>query len=177
LQRLAKNHTSRDFDRAVVLTRAAGIALAPTFVAFTPWTTLEGYIAMLERIVELRLVESVPTVQLGIRLLVPAGSHLLRLPDFAKAVLPFDAKLLGYPWLHTDPRVDRLQRDVQRLVSHADDEGLTRSKAFAAVWRVAHEAAGRAAPDIAMSREDAIPRLSEPWYCCAEPTERQLRSF
>jgi hypothetical protein len=22
-----------------------------------------------------------------------------------------------------------------------------------------------------------IPRLSEPWYCCAEPTEQQLQSF
>src|SRR4030081_404460 len=50
LRHLAKNHTSRDFDRAVALTREAGIALAPTFVAFTPWTTLEGYIALLERL-------------------------------------------------------------------------------------------------------------------------------
>ena len=65
---------SRDFDRAVALTRAAGIALAPTFVAFTPWTTLEGYIALLRAAVELQLVESVPPVQLIIRLLVPEGS-------------------------------------------------------------------------------------------------------
>jgi hypothetical protein len=49
-----------DFDRAVALTRAAGIALAPTFVAFTPWTTLDGYIALLERILELQLIEAVP---------------------------------------------------------------------------------------------------------------------
>src|SRR5256885_1662909 len=56
LRLLAKNHTSRDFDRAVALTREAGIALAPTFVAFTPWTTLEGYIALLERLLELRIV-------------------------------------------------------------------------------------------------------------------------
>ncbi len=40
LRFLDKNHSSRDFDRAVTLTREAGIALAPTFVAFTPWTTL-----------------------------------------------------------------------------------------------------------------------------------------
>ena len=39
LRALDKNHTGRDFDRAVALTREAGIALAPTFVAFTPWTT------------------------------------------------------------------------------------------------------------------------------------------
>ena len=80
LRHLAKNHASRDFDRAVALTRDAGIALAPTFVAFTPWTTLEGYLALLARLVELQLVASVPPVQLTIRLLVPAGSHLLRFP-------------------------------------------------------------------------------------------------
>ena len=74
LRLLAKNHTGRDFDRAVALTREAGIALAPTFVAFTPWTTLDGYIALLQRILELQLVESVPPVQLSIRLLVPEGS-------------------------------------------------------------------------------------------------------
>src|SRR4029079_7395183 len=88
LRNLAKNHSSRDFDRAVALTRAAGIALAPTFVAFTPWTTLEGYIALLERILELRLVEAVPPVQLSIRLLVPQGSRLLELPGFSERLPP-----------------------------------------------------------------------------------------
>ena len=97
LRRLAKNHTGRDFDRAVTLTREAGIALAPTFVAFTPWTTLEGYIALLERLLELQLVASVPPVQLTIRLLVPEGSYLLQLPDFEEKLLPFDPKLLGSP--------------------------------------------------------------------------------
>src|SRR6266852_87487 len=85
LRHLAKNHTSRDFDRAVALTREAGIALAPTFVAFTPWTKLDGYIALLERLEELRIVESVPPVQLTIRLLVPEGSYLLQLPGFKEA--------------------------------------------------------------------------------------------
>jgi radical SAM superfamily enzyme YgiQ (UPF0313 family) len=81
---LAKNHTNEDFARAVALCRAAGIALAPTFVAFTPWTTLEGYIALLERLLELDLVESVPPIQLAIRLLIPQGSLLLALPVFRR---------------------------------------------------------------------------------------------
>ena len=172
LAQLAKNHTGRDFDRAVALTRAAGISLAPTFVAFTPWTTLEGYIAMLERIIELQLVESVPPVQLTIRLLVPQGSRLLELPGFAGRLAPFDAKLLGYPWRHPDPRVDRLQQDVQQLVSR--NERLERSEIFAAVWRMAHEAARKPVPSIGATSGKATPRLSEPWYCCAEPTEQQL---
>ncbi len=177
LRLLAKNHTGRDFDRAVALTREAGIALAPTFVAFTPWTTLEGYIALLERILELQLVASVPPVQLTIRLLVPEGSHLLQLPGFTEKLLAFDPKLLGYPWGHPDPRVDRLQQDLQALVVRCEQDDVPRREVFAIIWRMAHEAAGRRAPDLGGNLGSPIPRLSEPWYCCAEPTELQLQSF
>src|ERR1022692_2560458 len=133
LRLLAKNHTGRDFDRAVALTREAGIALAPTFVAFTPWTTLEGYIALLERLLELQLVESVPPVQLTIRLLVPEGSYLLQLPGFEEKLKAFDPTLLGYPWGHSDPRVDRLQQDLQAWVARCEEEGLPRGEVFTAI--------------------------------------------
>ena len=177
LRALDKNHTGRDFDRAVALTREAGIALAPTFVAFTPWTTLEGYLALLERLLELHLVESVPPVQLTIRLLVPEGSYLLQLPGFREKLMPFDPGLLGYPWVHPDPRVDCLQQDLQALVARSEKENLPRGEVFATVWRMAHEAAGRPVSNLAGSLGSPIPRLSEPWYCCAEPTEHQLQSF
>ena len=73
-----KRHTVADFARAVTLMEDHGIALAPTFVAFTPWTTLQGYLGLLEKLVELRLVNAAPPIQLAIRLLVPEGSYLLR---------------------------------------------------------------------------------------------------
>jgi radical SAM superfamily enzyme YgiQ (UPF0313 family) len=177
LRHLDKHHASRDFDRAVALTRAAGIALAPTLVAFTPWTTLEGYLALLERLVALELVESVPPVQLSIRLLVPEGSWLLKLPGFKEKLLAFDPALLGYPWLHPDPRVDRLQQEVQAEVARCEQQAVARRETFAAVWRMAHEAAARPAPALPANLGAPIPRLSEPWYCCAEPTEQQLQSF
>ena len=179
LRLLAKNHTSRDFDRAVALTRAAGIALAPTFVAFTPWTTLDGYIALLQRLLELQLVESVPPVQLCIRLLVPEGSYLLQLPGFKEQLLPFDPK---HPGLSVgdigDPRVDALQRDLQALVARCRGAAPAAPRSVRRGMALAHEAAQR--PRTARSRENLgspIPRLSEPWYCCAEPTDQQLQSF
>jgi len=177
LRFLDKNHSSRDFDRAVALTREAGIALAPTFVAFTPWTTLEGAIALLERLVELQLVESVPPVQLTIRLLVPAGSYLLKLPGFKEKLKAFDPGLLGYPWDHADPRVDRLQREITAWVARSEQDGVARRDVFAGIWRMAHKAAGRPAPRLAGNLGSPIARLSEPWYCCAEPTDQQLQSF
>ena len=99
LRLLAKNHVSRDFDRAVALTRAADIALAPTFVAFTPWTSVDGYIALLERLLRTATrAEVVPPVQLTIRLLVPAGSHILNIDGIGDYVDAFDPATLGHPW-------------------------------------------------------------------------------
>lgn len=177
LRLLDKNHTRADFATTVALTRAAGISLAPTFVAFTPWTTLEGTLELLRELVALELVESVPPVQLTIRLLVPEGSWLLRLPGFRERLGAFDPALLGYPWAHADPRVDVLQRQLQALVMQAEEAGTSRKDIFAAVWQFAHAAAGHTAPALPDTDDAAVPRLSEPWYCCAEPTAQQLQSF
>jgi radical SAM superfamily enzyme YgiQ (UPF0313 family) len=178
LERLAKNHTNEDFARAVALCRAAGIALAPTFVAFTPWITLEGYLALLKRLLELELVESVPPIQLAIRLLIPQGSLLLELPDLQAYIGEFDPKLLGFPWKNPDARVDRLQLAVQELVAQSEAKNLSRREIFARIWGLAHEALGVETPELTDSGMGApIPRLSEPWYCCAEPTHQQLQSF
>ncbi len=53
----------------------------PTFVAFTPWTTIDGYIDLLDVVADLDLVAHVAPVQWGIRLLVTWESRLLELPD------------------------------------------------------------------------------------------------
>lgn len=178
LQYLAKNHTRADFERALQLCREAGIDMAPTFVPFTPWTTPEGYLDLLRTLLRLRLVEAVPPIQLCIRLLVPEGSCLLQLPGFREMLAAFDAKLLGYPWRHADPRVDALQQGLQALAAQGELQGLARSEIFTQFWRRAHEALGLAPPPLASADFGApIAHLSEPWYCCAEPTEQQLQSF
>lgn len=175
LSHLRKGHTNRDFEAAVALLGRLGIALAPTFVPFTPWTTRAGYIALLRRLVELKLVESVPPVQLTIRLLVPASSHLLRLPGLRALVDDFDATLLGYPWRHRDRRLDQLQQKVQALVAQAEESAISRREIFERIWAMAHESLGCVAPDLPEHLGDPIPHLTEPWYCCAEPTEQQLQ--
>lgn len=178
LEYLAKNHTSHDFNDAVALVRAAGIALAPTFVPFTPWTTLQGYLDLLRRLVELRLVESVPPIQLAIRLLIPDGSYLLELPGFREQVGSFDARILSYSWKSPDERVDALQSEIQAVVAEGECLGQARAEIFARIWQIAHGASGEIAPDLpAGSLGQEIPHMSEPWYCCAEPTEQQLQSF
>ncbi|MGC2726615.1 MAG: CUAEP/CCAEP-tail radical SAM protein, partial [Candidatus Acidiferrales bacterium] len=127
LEMLGKHHTRADFLRAVQMFREAGLVLQPTFVAFTPWTTLEGYCELLEVIRENDLVESVAPIQLAIRLLIPTGSRLLELPEVLEMIGPFDEEALLYPWSHVDPRVDQLCEEIQRQV-HADEK-LKRSRA------------------------------------------------
>ena len=174
LERLAKGHTAQDFERAVAIARAAGLDLTPTFVPFTPWTTVEGYRALLERLVELRLVESVPAVQLSIRLLVPAGSHLFEIDGFADLVDAFDDAMLGWPWRHPDPAVDRLQARIQALAEAAADAEEPRRATFERIWRCVHEALGEAPAALPDDVGTPAPMHSEPWYCCAEPTASQL---
>ncbi len=164
LERLAKGHTRADFERAVAACRAAGLALAPTFVPFTPWTTLEGYRELLDALVSLDLVDHVAPIQLAIRLLVPNGSRLLELEDTRAAIGPYDAAALVYPWRHPDPRVDALQRDVERLVGGRI--GADRRAVFAEVWRAAHAATDAAlSPLPPRTARAAVPFLTEPWYC------------
>lgn len=178
LNYLDKGHNSGDFNRAESLLREANIAMVPTFVAFTPWTTLEGYIKLLRRLVELQLVENVPPIQLSIRLLIPEGSHLLKVSGFRDLIEDFDPVFLGYPWKHRDPRVDALQHNVQTWVEAAEGRNLSRRIIFERIWWMAHQAINKESPELpAGVIGEAVPHLSEPWYCCAEPTDEQLLSF
>ena len=178
LDRLAKGHTQAGFEQALALVRALDIALAPTFVPFTPWTTLAGYRDLLAALLRLNLVEAVPPIQLAIRLLVPQGSYLLHLPDFAAQVGAFDDAMLGYPWQAEDARVDALQAGIMAWVMDAEKAGLPRAEVFAGIWNRTHAALGETAPALDPAQFGAaIPHHSEPWYCCAEPTETQLASF
>ena len=107
LAKLEKGHTRADFIAAAAACRDAGLTLVPTFVAFTPWTTIDGYIDLLNVVDGLGLAANVAPVQWSIRLLVTWASRLLELDDIKSSVGPFDAKTLTYPWKHRDPRVDR----------------------------------------------------------------------
>lgn len=167
LEKLEKHHTRRDFLEAAALMREAGLTLQPTFIAFTPWTTLVGFRDLLQVLVDLDLVEHVAPVQLALRLLITSGSRLLELEDVRSVIGPFDSKALVYPWKHPDPDMDVLSQRVFELAQQP-----SRAKTFAAIWRLVQ---GRPLPeDFHRTSGNAIPYLDEPWYCCAEPTSAQL---
>src|SRR3989449_5470037 len=90
LEFLDKGHTREDFLRVVKAFRELGMTLHPTFVPFTPWTTVDGYLDLLRVIEQHGVIESVAPIQLGIRLLIPEGSRMLELDDVRLIVGPFD---------------------------------------------------------------------------------------
>ncbi len=174
LDRLEKGHSAADFEHALAMMRRVGIFLAPTFVPFTPWTTLQGYCGLLRKVAELDLVHAVAPVQLSIRLLLPLGSRLLESDDCDLWLGPFDPELLGYGWSHPDPQVDALQDRVQRWVMESEEREVPRMDVFAGIWEMAHAAAAMTAGEIPDQRQTHVPHMTEPWYCCAEPTANQF---
>jgi hypothetical protein len=174
LERLDKGHTREDFLYVARKFRELGMTLHPTFVPFTPWTTLEGYLHLLSVLAAEELIENVAAIQLGIRLLIPEGSRLLELEEVRRTVGAFDAESLVYPWANADARVDLLSETVQTIAAEADRKKESRATAFARIWEAAHLAAGQVAPELRLREARAVPFLSEPWYCCAEPTKDQL---
>jgi radical SAM superfamily enzyme YgiQ (UPF0313 family) len=162
LARLDKGHTRADFFEVVRVMREAGLALAPTFVPFTPWATWAGYRDLLSTVADLGLVENVAPIQFAIRLLIPAGSRLLEMPEMREIAGPFDPVLLAHPWKHEDPEIDRLARELQAEVELQDRRGASRAETFREIWGAVH---GRAPLDLPLVARAAIPYLTEPWYC------------
>jgi radical SAM superfamily enzyme YgiQ (UPF0313 family) len=159
LARLDKGHTREDFIRALGLTRAQGLTMLPTFVPFTPWTTREGYLDLLRAVRDLDLVESIPPIQLAIRLLIPAGSRLLELDDLGAG--EFDSAALSYRWKNPDAAMDGLCGDLQKIIRAADKRGAPRRESFSLIW----ERAFGEVPDFHLVARAAVPYLTEPWYC------------
>ena len=166
LARLEKGHTRADFIAVAGACRSAGLTLVPTFVAFTPWTSIDGYLDLLNVVEGLGLAGHVAPVQWSIRLLVTWGSRLLELEEIRTRVGPFDAKTLTYPWQHRDLRVDALQRQVMAAAAGATS---SRAAVFETARELAHTAQGQVktsrSVDLVLPSRSAIPYMNEPWYC------------
>lgn len=176
LARLEKGHVTAEAVRAIALLREHGIEIRPSFMPFTPWTTPRDVLDIVEFVAAHDMVANVDPVQYTIRLLVPEGSLLLQRTDLREHLGGYDAERLSYPWRSADPSADLLHAQLSALVqqSLADAEPL--STVFARVRAQVRETAGVLLDDdaIAIACCEARPRLTEPWFCCAEPTENQF---
>jgi radical SAM superfamily enzyme YgiQ (UPF0313 family) len=168
---LDKGHTRADVETALRLTDAAGLTLRPTFVPFTPWSSLGDYRSLLAFIEERDLIDAIDPVQLSIRLLVPPGSLLAGHPAFLPFRGPLDEDRFTFRWTHPDARLDSLHLEVSTLVERAARSEEAAADTFARIVAAADRAAGdgpaprplRANP--ARRDKGRAPRLTEPWFC------------
>jgi radical SAM superfamily enzyme YgiQ (UPF0313 family) len=169
LAHLDKGHTRADIVEALQAVRAAGIALRPTWVAFTPWTTLDDYRDMLDFIEAEALIDHVDPVQYSLRLLVPPGSLLLESPAMRPHLGALDREAFSYRWTHPDPRMDELQAAAAAAVAEAAEREEDPPVTFDRVRSLADAAAGAPAAPAVAGRLPADrprpPHLTEPWFC------------
>ncbi len=159
LEKLDKGHTRADFLEVVRQVRAAGLALAPTFIPFTPWTTRESYRDLLGVVLEHGLVDSVAPIQLALRLLIPNGSRLLELEDVRGVVTGFDEPALLHRWRHADQDVDLLAGQALKIAA----EPGSRREAFRKMWDLV---SNQPLPEnFDLMPRATIPYIDEPWYC------------
>ena len=169
-QRLDKGHTAADEGTAVDLLREHGIEVRPSWLPFTPWTTLAQVRALLEFVAHHDLVGNVDPVQYTIRLLLPPGSLLLGHPDVVAHLGRYDSERASHLWRSADPAMDTLQGELSAVV----EARLAAGDSTAAVYQAVRAVVGLDPVVVDERRAALVPRLSESWFCCAEPTAAQL---
>lgn len=173
LRYLDKGHTAAEAADVTRLLRSQGIEVRPSWLPFMPWTTVNDVADILDFVVEHDLIGNVDPVQYTIRLLIPQGSLMLDVPEIAPYLGAYDAETLSYAWTAVDPRTVDLQREISALV-----EAEPGARVFGKVDAAVRAAAGMSSRDIVLGGSiEGRPRLTEPWFCCAEPTQRQFGTF
>jgi hypothetical protein len=164
LRVLDKGHTAETAAEAFAVIRSAGIEARPSLLPFTPWTTREALVDLLRFVADNDLVAGTDPVHWSIRLLLPDGSLLLDCPELAPHLGGYDPEALGWTWHAADPAMDELQREVTAVVEATPDPHDAFDAVAALVGADVRAPAARRTPA----------RLSESWFCCAEPTCDQL---
>ena len=154
---LDKGHSVADASRATVSLRQHAIEVRPSWLPFTPWTTLDDLIDLTDFVVAHDLVANVDPVQYTVRLLLPEGSLLLGHVAMKPHLGHYDPERLGWTWIHPDPMIDRLQQELAALVEARVGQGA--SATFGAID--------------ALIRSRATDRIAAPFpWVCLEGSRR-----
>jgi radical SAM superfamily enzyme YgiQ (UPF0313 family) len=169
LAHLDKGHTRADVIEALDILEDAGIPMRPSLLPFTPWTTLDDYLDLLNFVEQHHLIGQIDPVHYSIRLLLPPGSALLDQPAMRPYLGELDAAAFSYQWTHPDPRMDELQREVAALAEAGERANTPAEETFYAIKALAEEAAGLALSAARSARvplaQKVTPHLTESWFC------------
>lgn len=167
LDRLDKGHTPADMSLATKILHGAGIDVRPSLLPFSPWTGRHDLAEIVDFVVDHDLVGSIDPIQMTIALLVPDGSLVLRHDDVAWG--DYDEVLLSHSWPFPDSALRSLQQRLASLMGEGcwEDDSMV----FRQMVRAIGEDAGQT---FRMPSSRLVPRLTESWFCCAEPNQAQI---
>jgi len=171
LEILDKNHTVDGMAEAVSMLRSAGIHVRPTWLPFLPWTA-PGHLVDLVRFLDRHeLWSATDPVQLAIKLLIPEGSLLETHPAVTPHLSEYEPESLTWSWEFEHPEAEQLHLDLDSIAAEGSDCGVEAIEILSTMRdRIAVIAD---VPFPTMPGSAPAPRLTESWFCCAEPTSAQ----
>ena len=110
-------------------------------------------------------------VQLSIRLLIPDGSLLIEHPAVIPHLIGYDPTTLTWSWPFEDLVTERMHRELDSIAANASDCGAEAADTLAIMRARIEELSGVVLGS--MPSSPPAPRLTESWFCCAEPTAGQ----
>ena len=162
LNKLKKGHTSADLFRALDLVRASNLFINPTWLPFTPWTQVKDIKDILVFSVEQGLVSRVPSIQYGLRLLIPPQSLLINTLQGEGLLGSFNNEKLTYEWINKE--TDTLQGEISKLVEIGQSELHDFGDIFSDVWNLVF-GSKTPMPAVKVDVPDFVPGLTEGWFC------------
>lgn len=172
LQILDKGHTVADMTRAVEVMRAVGIHVRPTWLPFMPWTRTDHVVELVSFLDANDLNGATDPVQLAIKLLIPGGSLLEDHPAVVPHLSAYDPRALTWDWTFSDPGAERLQKELESIAAEASECGHELTTTLGVMRAKIADLTGHQLGPLPATKR-AVPRLTESWFCCAEPTSGQ----
>ena len=169
LEILDKNHTVQDMSGAVGVLRDAGIHVRPTWLPFLPWTRPDHLVQLVRFLDDHELWAATDPVQLAIKLLIPEGSLLESHPAVTPFLLEYEPSALTWAWGFEHSSTELLHKQLDVFAAEASDAAADSHEVLAAMRKAIGDETGVDFGPIRWSGEET-PRLTESWFCCAEPT-------
>ena len=169
---LEKNHTSNDLNNSIEISKEFGIDIRPTWMPFSPWTELEDLSNIVELIEGYQLRETVDPIQLTIKLLIPKHSLIIKRPEIKKYLGDYEKESLSFQWQYENIHAEKLQFTLFDFILNNSE--LDEHKQYLGMVSIIEEFTRTKLITNTNYDFKKVPKLSETWFCCAEPSKIQL---
>jgi hypothetical protein len=132
-----------------------------------PWTTPDDVADIFAFIDEHHLADATDPVQMSIKLLMPRGSLLVERPELTPHLTGYEGEALTWRWEFANPETEILHKHLEAIAASGSDRGQETVVTLDEMRAAVAHATGRTMPPLEIG--SAAPRLTESWFCCAEP--------